>query len=66
MQWDLKAQTFRYFDLYFNTAYAAHNFYYIYVYILQLDYKLEISMRWLIVNEGEARVDYRFIKTESE
>ena len=28
-------------------------------------YELEISMRWF-VNEGEARVNYRFIEIESE
>ena len=37
---------------------------FIYLYIKQLDYELEISE--VIVNEDEARVNYCFIEIESE
>ena len=34
--------------------------------IQQLDYELEISMRWYWVDEAEGRINYRLIEIESE
>ncbi len=33
---------------------------------LQLDYELEISMCMVIVDEGEARINYQLVEIESE